>query len=87
VTTVRIPQPMQVYTRDREVVQGQGKNVRALLNDLEQHYPGLKAALLNGEKLKPGIAIMLDGEISQFGLLQPVNPDSEVVFIPAIGGG
>ena len=86
-TTVRIPRPMQGYTQDQEVVQGRGRNVRALINDLEQHYPGLKGALVNGEKLRPGVAIMLDGQISQLGLLQPLSEDNEVVFIPAIGGG
>jgi len=37
---------MRVYTRNREVVHGSGANVRALIDDLERAYPGLKEALV-----------------------------------------
>ncbi len=67
-TTVRIPRAMQVYTRDQEVVRGNGTNVRALINDLEKAYPGLKDALVKEGKLRPGVAVMLDGAY------QPVGP-------------
>jgi len=86
-TTVRIPRPMQVFTHDREVVRGHGKNVRVLIDNLEEAYPGLKDALVTDGKLKPGIAIMLDGHISPLGLLQPLSEENEVLFIPAIHGG
>ncbi len=86
-TTVRIPRPMQVFTLDREVVRGRGKNVRALIDDLEESYPGLKDALVKDGKLKPGITVMLDGHISPLGLLQPLSEDNELVFIPALSGG
>ena len=86
-TAVRIPRPMQVYTMDREVVHGSGANVRALINDLEKDYPGLKDALVTEGKLKPGIVVMLDGHISPLGLLQPLSQHSELVFIPSLSGG
>ena len=86
-TTVRIPQPMRIYTQDMEVVQAGGKNVRKLINELEKSYPGMKDALVEGDKLRPGIAVVLDGKISQLGLLQPLTEENEVVFIPAISGG
>jgi sulfur-carrier protein len=87
VTTVRIPRSIQAHAHGLEVVRAGGKNVRALINDLEKNFPGMKDALLKEDKLKPGLAIMLDGEISHLGLLQPLSEDSEVVFIPAISGG
>ncbi len=86
-TTVRIPQPIQIYTQDMDVVQVGGKNVRELINELEERYPGLKAALVEDDKLRPDVAIVLDGKISQLGLLQPLSAEHEVVFIPAISGG
>ena len=86
-TTVRIPQPMQIYTQDLDVVQVDGKNVRILINELEKSFPGMKDALVEDEKLRPGVAIVLDGKISQLGLLQPLSEENEVVFIPAISGG
>lgn len=86
-TTVRIPQPMQVYTKNREVVEASGKNVRQLINDLDLHYPGMKDALLKEDKLRADVAVMLDGKISQLGLLQALSDENEVIFIPAISGG
>ena len=86
-TTVRIPQPMQVYTQNKEVVNVGGKNVRQLINELEKNYPGMKDALLENDKLKPDVAVVLDGKITQLGLLQPVSEENEVIFIPAISGG
>ena len=86
-TTVRIPQPMRVYTQDKEVVEVGGKNVRQLIDELEKNYPGMKDVLLNDGKLKPDVAIMMDGQISQLGLLEPVSEENEVIFIPAISGG
>jgi len=86
-TTVRIPRPMQVFTCNKEVVSGQGKNVRALIDNLDQTYPGLKDALVKDGTLKPGIAVMLDGHISPLGILQPLSEKNELVFIPALSGG
>ena len=86
-TTVRIPKPMRIYTQDMDVVQAGGKNVRKLINELEKSYPGMKDALVEGDKLRPGVAIVLDGKISQLGLFQPLSEENEVVFIPAISGG
>ena len=37
--------------------------------------------------IRPSIAVSIDGEIATGGVLDPVNEDSEVHFIPALGGG
>ncbi len=78
---------MQVYSENKEVVHVGGKNVRQLINELEKAYPGMKDALVEDDKLKPDVAVMLDGKITQLGLLQPVSVENEVIFIPAISGG
>lgn len=78
---------MRIYTQNMDVVHAGGKNVRILINELEKSYPGMKDALVEGGKLRPGVAIVLDGKISQLGLLQPLSEENEVVFIPAISGG
>jgi sulfur-carrier protein len=84
---VRIPQPLRALTNDDETAEVSGKNVRQIIDALEQLYPGVKAALLKDEKLRPDIAIMLDNRIAQLGLLEPVSEDAQLLFIPAIGGG
>ena len=84
---VTIPQPMRVYTGDRAVVEIAGSNVRRLIDELENKHPGMKAALTHEGKLKPDVAIMLNGEISRLALLQPIAEEDDVIFIPAIMGG
>jgi molybdopterin synthase sulfur carrier subunit len=56
-------------------------NVRQLMRALEAQYPAL------GPELRSGMAIAIDGEIVQDALLEPLGPDTEVHFLPAIGGG
>ena len=52
-------------------------------------YPGLKAHLYDEEadRLKAQIAVVVDGDVSQLGLLERVEEGSEIHFLPAIGGG
>jgi len=63
--------------------------VRQIINNLELLYPGTKARLYDPEEdeLLPGVAAIVDGDVTQLGLLEKVNEDSEVHFLPAIGGG
>jgi molybdopterin synthase sulfur carrier subunit len=72
---------------DQPVVCIPGKTVRDVIEQLEQKYPGAKDRLCSGEKLKPGIAVTVDGAISPLGLRQPLGADAELHFLPAIGGG
>ena len=80
---------MQSVTGGQERVQVAGNTVRQLVNTLEQQFPGLKAILYDEEEddIMPGLAVIVDGEASQLGLLERINDDSEVHFLPAIGGG
>jgi molybdopterin synthase sulfur carrier subunit len=68
-------------------VTADGPTVRQLIDSLEQQYPGLRDRLCTADGLRPGVAVVVDGIASPVGWLQPVRPDSEVHFIPAISGG
>ena len=80
---------MQVLTGGQKIIQVAGASVRQVINNLEKDYPGIKARLCeeDGMDLLPGIAVIVDGETSQLGLLERVGEDSEVHFLPALGGG
>ena len=62
-------------------------DVRQVIDALEEQFPGLRDRLCDGGELKPGLTVAVDGHVSSVGLLQKVRPDSEVHFLPAIGGG
>ena len=85
--TVFVPPLMQKLTDGKPTVPVQGKSVREVIDNLDRAYPGVKARLVDGFKLKPNISVAVDGEVSPIGMLQRVEEDSEVHFLPAIGGG
>ena len=84
-----VPTGMQDLTGGKQRVQIPGATVRQLINNLEREYPGTKERLYDPEEddLLPGVAVIVDGEASQLGILERVQEDSEVHFLPAIGGG
>ncbi|MFQ6029479.1 MAG: MoaD/ThiS family protein [Dehalococcoidia bacterium] len=86
---VWIPTNMQDLTGGQHKVQIGGRTVRQIINNLDAEYPGFKELLYDEEEddLTPGIAVIVDGEASQIGLLERVQETSEVHFLPAIGGG
>ncbi len=86
---VWIPPRMQALTRGNKTVQVPGGSVRQVINNLEKEYPGIRSRLCDedGIDLLPGIAVIVDGETSQLGLLERLREDSEVHFLPALGGG
>lgn len=61
--------------------------VREAIAALEATYPGVRDRLCEEDDLKPGLTVAVDGNVSSLGLLQKLQPESEVHFLPAIGGG
>ncbi len=86
---VWVPPKLQQLTDGKQQVQVEGTTVRRLINNLELLYPGIKDFLVDEmeEDLVPGLAVIIDGEVSLLGMLDKVGKDSEVHFLPAIGGG
>ncbi len=80
---------MQAITGGHKTLRVAGGSVKQIINNLEAEYPGVRERLCdeNGIDLLPGIAVIIDGETSQLGLLERVEEDSEVHFLPALGGG
>ncbi|MEC9307884.1 MAG: MoaD/ThiS family protein [Chloroflexota bacterium] len=84
-----IPPQIQNLTHGREIVTVEGSTVRQLINNLDAQYPGIKNILYDEEEedIMPRLAVIVDGEASQLGVLERVSDSSEVHFLPAIGGG
>ena len=88
--TVFIPTILRKYAGNATTAQVPGSTLRDLVDNLEARHPGLKAHLVDPDgpdALIPGLAAVVDGEATILGLRQPLRPDSEVHFIPAVGGG
>ena len=84
-----IPPKLQQLTDGKQQVQVEGTTVRRLINNLEELHPGIREFLCYEmqEDLIPGLAVIIDGEVSLLGMLDKVQETSEVHFLPAIGGG
>ena len=62
-------------------------NLRQVIEKLEQSFPGIKDKLVENDRIRPNLAVAVDGEVARMGLLEKVTETSEVHFVPAIGGG
>ena len=82
-----IPTMLQKMTDGAQKVDMEVSNVRQVIERLEEIYPGIKDRLLEDGDIAPNIAVAIDGDVAIMGLLQRVGENSEVHFVPAIGGG
>ena len=85
--SVYVPSLMQQLTGGQQQIVVSGATVRQIVNSLEEKFPGIKGRLVDGNRIKPNISVAVDGEITPLGMLEKVGEESEVHFLPAIGGG
>ena len=84
---VWIPALLLPLSEGRQKVNVPGKTIRQVINNLEMQYPGISERLLDNDRLRPSISVVVDGFISQDKLRHRLDDNSEVQFIPAISGG
>lgn len=85
--TVWIPPLLRDLTGGVQQVTVPGETVRDLIAALDARYPGLAGRLIEEDTLRRGLVLTIDGVTSRQGLRARVGPESEVHFVPAIGGG
>ena len=85
--TVFVPTMLQPLTGGLKQINVEGGNIRQIIERLDQIYPGMKDRLVENGSIRPNLAVSIDGEIARLGLLERVGENSEVHFVPAIGGG
>jgi molybdopterin synthase sulfur carrier subunit len=84
---VWIPSLLRPLTGGQEIVNVEGDTIGQVMANLEQRYPGLRARLFQGDRLRPNLSLLVDGELNTRGLPQRVGEGSEIRFISAIHGG
>ena len=84
---VFIPPAIKTLTNDQAAVMTSGKSIREVIDDLERMFPGVRQRLIDGDELRPGMAVAVNGNVTSLGLLQRLDNDAEVHFLPAVGGG
>ena len=85
--TVFIPPLIRDLTNGQTRVIVPGNSVREVITQLETRYPGITGRLCQDGSIRPGMAVVVDSEVSTSGLRHRLSDASEVHFLPAISGG
>ena len=85
--TIFIPTMLQKMTGGAKRVEMEARNVRQVIERLEELYPGIKDRLVEEGEIRENLAIAIDGDVAIMGMLEKVGENSEVHFVQAIGGG
>jgi len=84
---VFIPPLLRSLTSGADTIVVEGRTVSEVVDVLNEQHPGIRERLCDGDELKPGLTVAVDGDVSPLGLLTKLGDSSEVHFLPAIGGG
>ena len=88
--TVRIPTPLQKFTKNQSEVEAEGKTIIEVIDHLEQNFPGVRDSLCDAKGgVRKFINLYLNDEDIRFmdGEKTSVNDGDELSIIPAIAGG
>jgi len=85
--TVHIPSALRSHSGDIEKLEVAGETLRDVIAALNERFPGMAEHLADGDSLARGLAVSIDGQMSNRGLWARIRPDSDIHFLPALGGG
>jgi molybdopterin synthase sulfur carrier subunit len=84
---VWIPALLRDLTGGLDKVNVPGMTVREVIEHMDERYPGIMARLYEEDRLRPNLAVVIDGVVSQKRLRHPVTEDNEIHFLSVISGG
>jgi len=87
---VRVPTPLRRFTDGADEVSVSGATIASVVEDLEQHHPGIRERICDEEgKVRRFVNIFINGDDIRFlsNLETAVKDGDEVSIVPAIAGG
>ncbi len=84
---VFLPYTLRKFAGGARDVKVPGKTLGELIKNLDKRYPGISDHLLEEGRLRPGLAAVCGTVETRQGLMQTLEPDTEVHFVQAISGG
>jgi molybdopterin synthase sulfur carrier subunit len=90
IVRVRVPTPLRKLTSGADEVNAQGNNVRALVEDLERKFPGIKERICDETgKIRRFVNVYVNGDDIRFlqNLETSLKDGDNISIVPAIAGG
>ncbi len=87
---VRVPTPLRKFTQGADEVSAQGNNVKAIVEDLEKSFPGIKERICDETgKVRRFVNVYVNGDDIRFlqNLETSLKEGDSVSIVPAIAGG
>ncbi len=87
---VRVPTPLRKFTNGAGEVDSQGNTVRALVEDLEGQFPGIKERICDEKgKVRRFVNVYVNGDDIRFlqDLETSLKDGDDISIVPAIAGG
>ncbi len=87
---VRIPTPLQKFTKNQSEVQVEGDTISEVIVQLDEHFPGVRERLCDDQgSVRKFVNLYLNDEDIRFmdGEQTGVKDGDELAIIPAIAGG
>lgn len=87
---VRVPTPLRKFTQGADEVSAQGSTVRALMEDLERQFPGIKERICDETgKVRRFVNVYVNGDDIRFlqNLETTIGEGDNISIVPAIAGG
>lgn len=87
---IKIPAPLRKLTGGEAEVEGTGKNIEELLNNLDTSYPGIKKRLFDEDgSLRKFVNIYVNGQDLRFlnGTETEIKDGDAISIVPAVAGG
>jgi len=87
---VRIPTPLQKFTKQQSAVETTGTTIQDMLEELGRHFPGLRDQRCDERgAMRKFVNLSLNNEDIRFmaGEKTVVTDEDEVAIIPAVAGG
>jgi sulfur-carrier protein len=84
---VSIPTPLRKYTNNARQVEAQGETLRAVFENLDAQYPGLKFRVMDEQgRLRQHFRLFINQRVAP-DLEARVEPNDHIQIILAISGG
>jgi molybdopterin synthase sulfur carrier subunit len=87
---VRVPTPLRKFTQGADEVSAQGNSVKAIVEDLDKSFPGIKERICDETgKVRRFVNVYVNGDDIRFlqNLETSLKEGDSISIVPAIAGG